>query len=100
MEKKEIIERISKLRTRANLSARALSLNIGMNKSYINRMETKQDFLPSMDAFLDIIESCGSTPAEFFYYDINQYAKDKEIIELLSKASDEKKTAIISLLKN
>lgn len=38
----EIIERIGYIRTRANLSARALSLAIGKTESYINRMEQKR----------------------------------------------------------
>lgn len=101
MEKQDIINRISVLRTRANLSARALSINIGMNEWYISRLESKkQGFLPSVDVLLKIIKECGSTPEEFFYYDVNQYKKDEEIIKLLSTANDEKKQAIISLLKN
>ena len=101
MEKQEIINRIGTIRNKANLSARALSINIGMNEWYISRLESKKyGFLPSMDVFLKIIEECGSTPQEFFHYSISQYQKDKEIIDLLSKASDEKKQAIISLLKN
>ena len=30
---------------------------------------------------------CGSSASEFFYYDINSYQKDKEIIDLLKTAS-------------
>lgn len=46
MERTEIINRISFLRTRANLSARALSIKIGKNEGYINRLEAKKDFFP------------------------------------------------------
>lgn len=49
MDKNEIINRISFLRTRANLSARALSYKIGKNDAYINRMENKRDFLPTIE---------------------------------------------------
>lgn len=66
MDKIEIINRISYLRTRANLSARALSQKIEMNDGYINRLEAKKDFLPSVEVLLRIIEACGSTTEEFF----------------------------------
>lgn len=98
--KEEIINRISKARTKANLSARALSCRIGMNPGYINRLESKRDFLPSTEAMLKIIEECGLTEVQFFYYDIDAYEKDKNIIEILSTISSEKKDAIITLLTN
>ncbi len=101
MDKQEIITRINIIRNLANLSARSLSIAIGMNKWYISRLESKkQGFLPSMEVFLKIMEECGCTPQEFFHYDITQYKKDEEIINLLQKANDEKKSAITSLLNN
>lgn len=100
MDKSEIISRISLLRTRANLSARALSIKIGMNEGYINRLESAKDFVPKIDALLAIIEACGSSTEEFFYYDITQYAKDKELLTLLSITPENKKNAIIELLKS
>lgn len=49
MNKKEIIHRISSLRTKANLSARELSLRAGLNAGYVNRLETSADeFSPSI----------------------------------------------------
>ncbi len=100
MDKYEIIERISKARIKANLSAWALSQKIDMNDGYINRLESKKDFLPSLDVMLKIIEACGMTEAEFFYSDMEQYKVDMEIIEHLSTIKDDKKKqAIITLLK-
>ena len=99
MDKIEIINRISYLRTRANLSARALSQKIEMNDGYINRLEAKKDFLPSVEVLWRIIEACGSTTEEFFYKNINSFKQDDKIIELLESVSSEKKDAIITLLK-
>jgi len=99
MEKQEVIDRISLLRTKANLSARALSQRIDLNDGYINRLESKKDFLPSMEVLLKIIEVCNSSPAEFFYYDIEAYKQDIQIIELLKGVSTDKKAAILALLK-
>lgn len=100
MESQEVISRISIARTRAKLSARALSTKIEMNEGYINRLESKQDFLPSLDVLLKIIEECGLTPEQFFYYDMDEFEKDKELIYLLKNVNKEKKEAIITLLKN
>ncbi len=100
MEREEIIERIAKARIKANLSARALSYKIGMNDGYINRLENKKDFLPSLEVLVKIIETCGMTEAEFFYPKMEDYKTDTEIIRLLSLEKDEsKKQAIITLLK-
>lgn len=101
MNKDDVVARISQLRTKVGLSARDLSLRVGKNSAYISRLESKNDsFEPSISALLEIIEACGSTPIEFFYYDIYSYSKDKEIIDLLKSASSIKKEAIINLLKN
>lgn len=99
MDNKEIINRISKARTKANLSARALSINAGLNYGYINRLESKKDFLPSLEAFLSILDACDISLEEFFYYDMDAYEQDKEIINLLKNADVEKKNIILSILK-
>lgn len=101
MDKNEVVQRISTLRTKAGLSARDLSLRIVKNSAYISRLESKNDsFEPSVTALLEIIEACGSTPLEFFYYNIYDFQKDKEIIDLLKSATQIKKDSIINLLKN
>ena len=62
MNKDEVVERISALRTKAGLSARDLSLKIGKNAAYISRLESKNDsFEPSVSALLEIISACNST---------------------------------------
>lgn len=100
MELNEIINRISQLRTRAGLSARELSLRIGKNEAYINRLEYRKNFEPSVSVINDIVEACGSSLQEFFYYDISQYAQDEKVINLLKHTSENKKRAIIELLSN
>ena len=81
MDRNEIILRISQIRCRANFSARALSQRIGLNDGYINRLESKKDFLPTVEVLLRIIEACNSTPEEFFYYNM---VPTKKICKLLS----------------
>lgn len=58
-------ERIASLRNQKNVSAREMSLAIGQNSSYINRIENKVA-LPSMQAFFYICEYFQITPKEFF----------------------------------
>ncbi len=99
MNREDIINKISMARNNAKLSARALSQIIDMNENYINRLENKRDFLPSLEVFIKIIEACNLTPDQFFYYDMKAYNKDLEIIKLLKNTSEDKKNAIISLLQ-
>ena len=100
MELNEIINRISQLRTREGLSARELSLRIDKNEAYINRLEYRKNFEPSISVINDIVEACNSSLEEFFYYDMNQYKKDKHIISLLQKAKPEIKDSITKILEN
>ncbi len=99
MKREEIINRISRLRIRANLSARKLSSLIGKNDSYIAGLESRKNFLPTVDVILDIIDACNSTPTEFFYYSLEEYETDKNLIELLKSATPAAKAAAESVLK-
>ena len=100
MDLKQIVECIGIIRTRANLSACALSLLISKNASYIHLLESeKTTFEPSLSVLLDIIEACGSTPAEFFSEDINQYKIDKQTLDFLKTLSPYQKEAIMNLYK-
>lgn len=101
MKLNDIIARVSRARNIAELSARELSLRIGKNSAYISRLESKNDsFELSTSALLDIIENCNMTEEEFFYYDMEQYKKDKKLIDLLNKVKPEVKDLIIKLLES
>ncbi len=65
MDNNYIAERIAQLRNLKNVSAREMSLAIGQNESYINRIENHKAF-PSMQCFLYICEYLDITPKEFF----------------------------------
>lgn len=98
MDKQDIIERIGYFRTKAKLSQKALSMDIDMNIGYINRLESKKDFLPSVEVLLKIIKNCGITEEEFFYSDIENYEQDKQIISKLKGLSREKREALLKLI--
>ena len=98
MDKNEIISRIGYFRNKAKLSQKALSIEIDMNIGYINRLESKKDFLPSLDVLLKIIKACGVTVEEFFYEDIDNHKEDKYILNKLKELPYEKREALLKLL--
>lgn len=98
MDRIEIINRISYFRAKAKLSQKALSLSIDMNAGYINRLECKQDFLPSLETLVKIIDVCNTTFEEFFYENVHNYANDSEIIAKLNLMSKDKRDALLKLL--
>lgn len=58
-------ERITQLRMQKGVSARDMSLSLGQNDSYINRIENKKA-LPSLQGLFYICEYFNITPKEFF----------------------------------
>lgn len=98
MDKNDIIDRIGYFRSKAKLSQKALSIDIDMNIGYINRMESRRDFLPSLEVLLKIIQACGITEEEFFYGDLEHYRSDKQLLEKLKGLSNEKREALLKLL--
>lgn len=82
-----LVERITSLRNKKNVSAREMSLAIGQNGSYINRIENKQAF-PSMQAFFYICEYFQISPKEFFDEDNPNPIKINKITEELKKLDD------------
>lgn len=75
-------ERLSFLREQKNVSAREMSLALGQNSSYINRIENKLNF-PSMTLFFYICEYLEVSPKEFFDTDAPHPAMINEIISNL-----------------
>ena len=57
--------RLSALRQQKGVSAREMSLALGQNTNYINRIENGKNY-PSMQSFFYICEYLGVTPQEFF----------------------------------
>ena len=91
-------ERLNSLRTQKNVSAREMSLDIGQNESYINRIENGKSF-PSMQAFIYICEYLDITPKEF--WDMKNPAPQKidEINDLLAKLNPEQLEILLNLIK-
>lgn len=63
--KKEFCRRLSQLRINAGVSARDMSLSIGLSEGYVNKLENAKT-LPSMNTFFAICDYFQITPQEFF----------------------------------
>ena len=100
MDRKELVFRLGTVRREANLSARELSLRLDKNDGYINRMESANGFMPSMELFFKILQECNYTPEKFFYHDPKSYDKDMAILEKFKNLTDDKKEALLLLLKD
>ena len=81
-------ERLTKLRTQKDVSAREMSLSIGQSAGYINTIEN-QKALPSMAAFFYICEYLDVTPCEFFDEENPCPGELKSIMEALRELTPE-----------
>ncbi len=71
MEFWEFSVNLSRARTKANLSAYELSLRIGKNPTYINKVECRKINI-SLKTILDICEVLQIEPAELFKSEKNK----------------------------
>lgn len=91
-------DRIASLRGKKNVSAREMSLSIGQNCSYINRIENKQTF-PSMRLFFYICEYLEISPKDFFDTEISNPFIIDEILNELKTLDDEQLNTILAVSK-
>ena len=98
MNYKEIIERLSLIRTSKNLSARELGLMISKSDTYFYKVEDKSIIL-NVPKLLEILDALQVDTEEFFYKDFENYKRDKEVLALTKNLSKEELQALIVLLK-
>lgn len=99
MDQKIISIRLSQLREERNISAREMSLAIGLSASYINKIENEKA-LPSMEIFFYICEYLKVTPTEFFSIDTKHPALINEALTELEKLNRDQLKRQIALLKD
>ena len=81
--------RLSELRVGGGQnSTREMSLALGQNPSYINRIENGKA-LPSMQGFFSICDYLKITPAEFFNDEVEQPGEIRALVEKLQKLPQE-----------
>ena len=89
---------LAQLRAQKGVSAREMSLAIGQNSSYINRIENQRAF-PSMQGFFYICEYLDIMPDEFFNADLKYPQQLNSIIEDLQKLDAEQLNNIHAIIK-
>lgn len=94
-----LIDRLGYLRAKSKLSARELSQRIDKSIAYIAKFDNGDFNIPT-EILLDAIETCGSTPEEFFWEDITKYKEQKDLITKFEKLSSESKQTFLNLLEN
>ncbi len=91
-------ERLARLRTSKEVSARDMSLSLGQADNYINNIENRKS-LPSMKAFFYICEYLGVTPQEFFDEESANPGRLKELMTEAKALDDESLGSLISIIK-
>lgn len=92
-------KRIEQLRLEKNISARELSLALGQNPSYINRIENGQA-LPSFPVFFNICDYFQISPKDFFDTNINNFAHTGELIFEIQKLSGSQIQHVLAIIKD
>ena len=98
MDIKEILTRIGYVRNTANLSAREVSLRMGMSPQYVAQLESGRIVL-TVEKLLQILQICNFSIERFFSQNIAEYENDKELENLIQTLPSDKKKNIIEFLK-
>ena len=88
MDKNFIKERINYIRTTNKISARNLSLELGMSSEYVNQLEGGR-LTPSIDFIINFCDYFKITLSEFFDEEKKYPLEYKELIENLNKLNVE-----------
>jgi transcriptional regulator with XRE-family HTH domain len=98
MDIKEILSRIGFVRNKANLSAREVSLRMGMSPQYVAQLESGRIVL-TVEKLLQILEICEFSIERFFSPNIADYNTDNELKSLIESLPLDKKKNIIEFIK-
>ena len=94
----DIIYRIGYFRNQNKLSARETSLRLGYSDSFMNRIERKNNEL-KVSTLMNFMELVNITPEEFFYSNLENYEKDKELLDLILSLSNNDKDVLLEIAK-
>lgn len=98
MDKEFVKERISTIKNSKNISARSLSLNLGMSSEYVNQVKNGR-LMPSLDFIMNFCDYFNISVAEFFDETIKDPKKYQDLIQELNKMSQPELQQIIDLTK-
>ncbi|HBI02433.1 MAG TPA: XRE family transcriptional regulator [Paenibacillaceae bacterium] len=90
--------RIAQLRTQRKVSAREMSLSLGQNDTYINKIENHKA-LPSLQGLFYICDYLRITPQEFFDEGTENPMVLKELIADLKRLDGDALSSVASVVK-
>ena len=93
-----VIKRIGFFRTKANLSMREASLQLGYNPQFLSTIENKSIEL-KVKTLLDFCEIVDISPQDFFYMGDHYNKEDKNVLDLFNNLSPDGKQTILDLMK-
>lgn len=91
-------KRLAALRMAKGISAREMSLSLGMTANYINSIESGENF-PSMAMFFEICEYFRITPRDFFAYTDYKPGQDEELKRQIDRLEPEDLSLVLNLVK-
>lgn len=94
----DVIARVGYFRSKANLSMREASLQLGYNPQFMSTIENKTIEL-KVKTLLDFCDLVDITPQDFFFMGENFNKEDKNILELYNHLSLDNKKLILDLMK-
>ncbi len=96
---KEFCSRLSQLRMNMGVSARDMSLSLGLSEGYVNKLENGKT-LPSMKTFFTICDYFEITPQEFFDTGAAFPLEIKVAVQELSKMSMVQLERLVGIMKD
>ena len=91
-------ERLAFLRGQKDVSAREMSLSLGMTHTFIRGLENKRCF-PAMLNFFNICDYLGITPKDFFDYTQDNPSLDDEILSEIQKLDPKSKEYYLNMIR-
>ena len=92
-------KRLEQLRLEKNVSAREMSLALGQNPSYINRIENGKA-LPSLPVFFYICDYLQISPKDFFDQNQNNFYYTGELVKEIQKLTGSQAQHILAVIKD
>lgn len=93
-------DRLRLFRNEKDISAREMSLELGQNETYINKIETGKCSL-SMSSFFNICEYLNISPSKFFNDQVNNtQGTEEELYTYFRKLTPKQAKYILQLLKD
>ena len=97
--RQEFRQRLSELRIHQGISARDMSLSLGLSEGYINKVENGK-MLPTMSTFFEICDYLDITPQEFFDYQESSPLEIHIAVEEMNKMNPEQRDRLIRIMKD